>query len=279
MTIARQAPSRMDAQRRIASYAVWDVAVFVLNVLAFVLIGLQMKGIHSRLAGEWGLYFGVATAVCAAVILVRIAWAMTYNFAIRWKIRRFGPGRGRRLMQPTVQSGIVISWCGMRGIVTLATALALPEAFAQRDLIVFCAFWVVLVTLALQGLTLRPLMQRLDLPEDNSVQEETRLARAATARAAMQVLDAHGRHGDASESALLLHREYAARAAGGAEASAGAGTMAELQGQAVAVQRRTLFDLRRDGTIGDDAFHAIEEELDIIELTANPRVRTLDTQG
>lgn len=277
MVLARHAPSHMNARRRIASYAVWEVVVFVLNVLAFVLIGLQLKGILGRLDGTAGLYASVAAAVCATVILVRVAWVMTYNAAIRWKIRRFGERGGRKLMRPTVGGGLVISWCGMRGIVTLATALALPEDFAQRDLIVFCAFWVVLGTLVLQGLTLRPLMQHLDLPADASVQEETRLARQVTAQAAMHALQARGQSESGVEASMLLHREYTARAAGGAEAPAHAGSLARLQDQALAVQRRVLLELRRDGTIGDDAFHAIEEELDIIELTADPRVRTLDT--
>ena len=279
MTLAREVPARMDGRRRIASYAVWDVAVFVLNVLAFVLIGLQLKGILRHLDNQLGLYFGVAAAVCASVILVRIVWVMTSNAVVRWKIRRFGEGGGRKLMRPSAAGGIVISWCGMRGIVTLATALALPEHFVQRDLIVFCAFWVVLGTLGAQGLTLRPLMRRLKLPEDTSVEEEIRLARQATANAAVQLLQAHAQSEGGSEAGRMLHREYTARAVGGAEAAAQATTLAALQGRAVGVQRSTLLDLRRAGTIGDDAFHAIEEELDIIELTADPRVRTLDKPG
>ena len=172
---------------------------------------------------------------------------------------------------------MVISWCGMRGIVTLATALALPEDFAQRDLIVFCAFWVVLGTLALQGLTLRPLMQRLKLPEDTSVEQETRLARQATAQAAMQVLQHYAQSQPESEAGRLLYLEYAARAAGGADVQTRDGTLPWLQERALAVQRQTLLNLRRNGTIGDDAYHIIEEELDIIELTANSRVRTMET--
>ncbi len=131
----------------------------------------------------------------------------------------------------------------------------------------FCAFFVVLGTLALQGLTLRPLMQMLRLPPDNSVQEEIRLARHATARAAMQVLRAHGE----SEPATVLLREYSRpsrRCRRGRRPRPGRWP--------VATQRQTLQQLRHAGTIGDDAFHAIEEELDIIELTADPRVRTLD---
>jgi hypothetical protein len=98
------------------------------------------------------------------------------------------------------------------------------------------------------------------------------LARQATAQAAIQALEGHGE----SEPVAMLRQEYRARAAGGAEAPIDAGSLAGLQGRAVAVQRRVLQELRRDGTIGDDAYHAIEEELDIIELTADPRVRTLD---
>ncbi len=275
MTIARRAPARSGARHRIASYAVWDVVVFVLNVLAFVLIGLQLKAILGRLDGGWVPYAGIAAAVCATAIVVRVVWVMAHNAVLRWKIRRFGERPGRRPMRPTVGTGILIAWCGMRGIVTLATALALPEGFPQRDLIIFCAFWVVLGTLALQGLTLRPLMRRLHLPGDDSVEQETRLAREATARAALQALETHG----GSEPAVLLRREYAARAIGGVEAPAHDGTLAALQGYAVAAQRRTLLELRQQGTIGDDAFHAIEEELDIIELTADPRIRALGPSG
>jgi CPA1 family monovalent cation:H+ antiporter len=276
MTLARLVPLHMNARRRIASYAVWDVAVFVLNVLAFVLIGLQLKAILGRLDGGLPLYAGVTASVCATVILVRIAWVMLVNAGVRLKIRRFGDGSGRPLMRPTVGGGLVVAWCGMRGIVTLATALALPEGFAQRDLIVFCAFAVVLSTLTLQGLTLRPLMQRLCLPSDESVEDETREARRATAAAAMELLRTRSEAGVASKALMLLQREYAARAAGGAETKAHGASLAKLQGQAVMAQRRRLLELRQDGTIGDDAFHAIEEELDIIELTADPRVRTLD---
>ncbi|MEA2739473.1 MAG: monovalent cation/hydrogen antiporter [Acetobacteraceae bacterium] len=272
MTIARRAPARMNARHRIASYAVWDVAVFVLNVLAFVLIGLQLKAILGRLGSNGSFYAGTAAAVFVAVVLVRIAWVMSYNAVLRWKIHRFGDGPGRKLMRPTMAGGLLMSWCGMRGIVTLAAALALPPDFAYRDLIVFCAFSVVLGTLVLQGLTLRPLIKRLALPEDTSVEDEIRLARQATARAAITALQAH----ETSAAVTLLRREYAARAAAATDATDGSSALAQVQIAAVRAQRRALIELRGAGTIGDDAFHAIEEELDLIELTADTRVRTLD---
>ena len=86
--------------------------------------------------------------------------------------------------------GLIISWSGMRGIVTLAAALALPGNFPYRDLVVFCAFAVVLATLVLQGATLRWLIGRVGIPADDVVDREIGMARAETARAALRTLEA-----------------------------------------------------------------------------------------
>src|SRR5690348_5325017 len=89
MTIARRVPGRIDARQRISSYAVWDVAVFVLNVLAFVLIGLQLRAIRTRVPdSQWHVYLASAAAVCVTVILVRIVWVMTHNRISQWRLRR-----------------------------------------------------------------------------------------------------------------------------------------------------------------------------------------------
>jgi CPA1 family monovalent cation:H+ antiporter len=284
MTVARYAPARVDARRRIASYAVWEVTVFVLNVLAFVLIGLQLRGILTRLEGsDWRPYVLCALAVCLAVVLIRIAWVMSYNTVYRWKIRRFGVRLRRPMSLPTVGSGLVISWCGMRGIVTLATALALPNGesgatFPYRDLIVLCAFSVVLVTLLVQGMTLRPLVLRLGLRDDGLVAREIALARAETAREALRVLNE-----DPSRSAAVLREEYESRLRSGAgEDTAATGNsshLAAIQRRAVQAQRQLLMGLRARDVIGDEAFHAAEEELDLLELTADPRVRAIAEDG
>ncbi|XYH95579.1 cation:proton antiporter [Sorangium sp. So ce1128] len=280
MTLAQRVAGRMNARRRIASYAVWEVAVLVLNVLAFVLIGLQLRVVLSRVHGhEWRTYALCAGAVCAAVVLVRVAWIMAYTGAVRWKARRFGARSPSPAALPTTGSALLASWCGMRGIVTLAAALALPDgstAFPHRDLIVFSAFCVVLSTLAVQGLTLRPLMQRLGLRDDGTVEQEIGLARVETARAALRALE----HPSAtSPSVDLLRSEYEARlhaeesrdehrAVEQSDAS-----LATLQRQAVEAQREALRDLRARHVIGDDAFHVVEEEIDLLELTADVRVR------
>jgi CPA1 family monovalent cation:H+ antiporter len=214
------------------------------------------------------------------VIVVRVAWVMSHNTVSRWRIRRSRAQLPSRLGGPTVGSGILASWCGMRGIVTLAAALALPGGFPHRDLIVFCAYCVVLTTLVLQGLTLRPLMQRLGLRDDGTVEREIGVARAHTARAALQLLEQQARQSDAPS---MLVREYQVRlraAESGASLQAGNqdGSLAALQLQTIDAQREALTDLRARHIIGDDAFHVIEAEIDLLELTADVRVRpTIET--
>jgi CPA1 family monovalent cation:H+ antiporter len=280
MTLARLAPARIDARRRISSYAVWEVAVFVLNVLAFVMIGLQLRGIASRTPEEgWHLYLVCAAGVSLAVVLIRLVWVFFYATVVRGILSRFN------LVLPVAnwRGFLVVGWCGMRGIVTLAAALALPDgsaatAFPYRDLIVLCAFAVVLTTLVLQGMTLRPLLTWVGLKDDGQVEREIQLARAETSRAALKVLEQQSPRPLIDE----LRRAYQARVrASEAQMSDGEyqrpeSDLPHLQRRLVAAQRSTLVDLRERWIIGDDAFHAAEEEIDLIELAADERLRPED---
>ena len=266
MSVARTAPDILPARIRIPSYAVWEVAVFVLNALAFILVGLQLKPIVQQL-GRVDLldYTRIGLTVCAAVILVRIVWALGANV-----VRGPGTPEGKR-------HAIVVAWCGMRGTVTLAAALALPADFPHRDLILFTSFLVVLGTLVVQGLTLKPLMTRLGLEQDDAVEREVRLARVETLRSAAAALEDHD--GADSEATDLLRRKYRVRleqaearingegSTGGSPGRLGDYTAAARA--ALEAERRRLSALRADGTIGDDAFHKVEEELDRAELSAD----------
>jgi CPA1 family monovalent cation:H+ antiporter len=173
----------------------------------------------------------------------------------------------------------------MRGIVTLAAALALPDggntAFPYRDFILFTAFSVVLGTLVVQGMTVGPLMKFVRLRDDGSVDREVRLARAETARAALAAVDGTAAidHAVARDMVDFLRRKYQARllraeqgddALDPAEAD-GWRDFGSVQRQAYADERRTLSDLRARGVIGDDAFHRVEEELDWAEVNAESR--------
>lgn len=152
--------------------------MFALNILAFIFIGLQIRPILANLdAGERGRYLVAAGAVLLTVIFVRAVWHMPFNAIVRWRHRRFGFNPPRPMLRPSIGSGILISWAGMRGIVTIAAAMALPPRFPYRDLIVLTAFSVVLGTLIIQELTLKPLLRWLDLQDDDPVGRELKRLR------------------------------------------------------------------------------------------------------
>jgi monovalent cation/hydrogen antiporter len=268
MTLSRLAPLRMDAQHRISSYAVWEVAVFVLNALAFLLIGLQLRVILGRLDGAmWGSV-AFALGILAVVILVRLAWVMAWVAALRIRHDHFHALPGGR---PSWRGGLLVSWCGMRGIVTVAAALALPAAFPYRDFVVLSAVVVSVGTLVLQGLSLRWLIERLGLEDDDSMALEVRRARIAVSEAALRALDHH------PDGAALgtLRDEFSGRLAAAQMneiVAGGIDAVAALRG-AVAAQRQALDRLRRSGEIGDAAFQAVVEEVDVVELSADPRLR------
>jgi CPA1 family monovalent cation:H+ antiporter len=271
ITAARSAPERMPARIRIPSYAVWESAVFVLNVLAFVFIGLQIRPILTSVAPDTRTrYLLVAGAVLLTVIVVRIAWVMTHNTVLRWKIRRFGFHPPRPMSPPTVGSGLVISWSGMRGIVSLAAALALPAGsgeggFPYRDLIVVTAFAVVLGTLVVQGLTLRPLIKALDLHDDDPVGREVETARRRALEAALASFAV-----EVSAAAEAVRQEFDAhlnRAAVNPASTGGPPSAREdIHRRALAAARRVVLDMRARDDIGDHAFHRLEEEFDWMEM-------------
>ncbi len=187
-------------------------------------------------------------------------------------------------MALTARQAAVVGWCGMRGTVTLAAALALPGGFPYRDLILVTAFGVVLGTLVLQGLTLRPLLLRLGLEDDGTVDREVRLARVETLRAAVAAIAAV----PGAERALLVRQRYelqlrrAGDEAATENSAGGNGTASTVERDvdasavraATAAQRHRVVALRADGTIGDTAFQRVEEELDWAELDWAQLLRT-----
>jgi CPA1 family monovalent cation:H+ antiporter len=269
IAVARTAPKRTPAWMRIPSYAVWDTVVFALNILAFIFIGLQIRPILESLeASDRAQYFAVAGAVLLTVIVVRLAWHMSFNAVVRWQHRRLGFHPPRPMLRPTIGSGLIISWAGMRGIVSLAAAMALPSAFPYRDLIVLTAFAVVFGTLVIQGLTLKPLLRALDLHDDDPVERELSAARARALRAGLASF-AH----DRSPVAEVVRQELTARLAHErADGDAGNATRSahsEIHRGALQAAREAVLAMRANDEIGDDAFHRIEEELDWLEMVGS----------
>jgi CPA1 family monovalent cation:H+ antiporter len=196
---------------------------------------------------------------------------MSYNWAVRRHIRRHGFHPRRPMPAPTVKSGLLVSWCGMRGIVTLVAALALPNgdggpAFPYRDLIVFVAFCVVLGTLVIQGFTLRPLLIKLALEDDDPVGREVARGRTAAYAAALAAIS-----DDRSAVAKAIRVELQAALL---QSNGGTDPAADLESDRLrlriaAAARQAVLGMRNSGEIGDTAFHRLEEEIDRLELSAS----------
>ena len=268
VTVARTAPERTPARIRIPTYAVWETVVFALNILAFIFIGLQIRPILDGLErSERGQHFAVAAAVVLTVIVVRVAWHMSFNAVVRWRHRRFGFHPPRPMLRPTVQSGLVISWAGMRGIVSLAAALALPFAFPYRDLIVLTAFAVVVATLVIQGLTLGPLLRVLDLHDGDPVAREVHAARERALIAGLASLD--GAESAPAQAVRLELTSHLAHEHAAPQATSVQSVHRELPRRALDAARQAVLAMRATDEIGDDAFHQVEEELDWIEMAGS----------
>lgn len=264
MVIARYIPERMSARHRVHSYSVWEAAVFLLNVMAFLLMGLQARQILIDLDPDklWSA-IGLAATVLLAVILVRLAWVLFYNRMITYAVHRGLVAEE----PPTMAMSLVAAWSGMRGLVTLATALALPGNFPGRDIILLCALAVVLGTLVLQGLTLGRLIAWLKFEPDVSMEHDLSEARLELIETAMRELEKS--KGEAAETLRRIYGEDRDLAAQG-DHPREVGEIDRLRRRIIKEKRAKLADMRRTGAIDDDVFHVLEQELDWAELAASP---------
>ena len=269
----RYAPEIVSAEMRIIARSVWKLFVFLLTSLVFILIGLQLSGILGRLtgysAGDLMLY---ATLVSVVAIAVRFAWI----YPATWLPRLVSARLRERDPTPTEQELFIMSWCGMRGIVSLAAALALPLAleggapFPGRDLIVFLTFVVIAVTLVVQGLTLGPLIRVLRVGTDWSEHEEEQHARFALGKAAIAAIDElAAKEGTAPELAERIRAEFAEKIRiappGGQILTGGADVAKRLRSAAIRAERQELIRIWRQNKISDDVLHHLEEDLDYQE--------------
>jgi Na+/H+ antiporter len=272
MTLARSTPFYLPARLRIPSYAVWETAVLVLNVLAFLVIGLELgPTIAAAKSGELERWSVVGAAVLATVIGVRLLWTVAAALRAGWRIKRgsaAAPGDGPL---PSWRTGIIIGWAGSRGLVTVATALALPQDFPERSMLLFTAFTVTLGTLLIQGLTLRPLVLALHTRDDAIVQREVREARVAMAKAALVALN--GETGGEAD-ALRAELEAEHRITGTVDECDGRPTFPAkaLRAKTLGARRNRLLTMRTEGVIGDEAFHRLEEELDFADIAVMRRL-------
>jgi monovalent cation/hydrogen antiporter len=269
--------SVLTAATRIQAQAVWKVIVFILESLIFILIGLSLRGVLLRLGGDWHSILKLLPPIVVlivAVIVTRFIWILLATYLPRALI----PGLRQRDPYPSLAVPIVMSWAGMRGVVSLAAALALPDNFPGRDFVLATTFAVILVTVLIQGATLAPLIRVLGL--SGFTQQRPKTLSEAEARAQMtaaqlaEVEKQSAGDGEAARHPRLLEQyNYRARAA--ARLSDAAGGLNDKRRDhftvvlaAVAAGRAELLRLHRAESIADSVLHALEQELDLEEMSA-----------
>jgi monovalent cation/hydrogen antiporter len=266
----------MSPSTRLLAFSFWEVLVYLINAALFILIGLQLHAILSRVSRESSVtLFRYAVVVSLVVIVVRIGWQFSVPYLIRVLDRR----PGQMLRRIGARERFIIGWSGMRGAVSLAAALALPlqtdagDPFPQRDLIIFLTFGVIFATLVVQGLTLPLVIKRLRVRDVETERAEELHARLVAAEAAIARLDELAEAGAARTDTIERlrdayddrHRQLSARAGiapddGHEERSL---DHQRLVRELLHVQRRAIVQLRNSGEISNDVMHRIQRDLDL----------------
>jgi monovalent cation/hydrogen antiporter len=271
-----RAPQLASPSTRLLGFSFWEVLVYLLNAVLFVLVGLQLHPILLEVSGHSvAVLVGQAALISTVVIAVRLAWVFTVPYLIRVLDRR----PAQRARRVGARQRLVVGWSGMRGAVSLAAALALPlttsagQAFPQRNLIIFVTFGVILATLVLQGLTLPSLIRRLGVRDDGSEEQEELRGRLRATNAALARLEELAGEGwtrdDTVERMRGLYqfrrRRLKARAGYLADDGYQDRSLAyqRLVRELLEAQRREIVLLRNQGEISNDVMHRIERDLDL----------------
>lgn len=267
-----RAPQVVNARMRLQSFPVWGMVQFLLNGVIFILIGLQLSEVLRNLGerSKWELGWQ-ALAISGAVIAVRMVWV----YSATWLRRIFCKAAEDR--QPAWRRATILGWTGMRGVVSLAAAMALPErlpdgsTFPARDLILFLTFTVIFVTLVLQGLSLPAIIRWSKLEDDGEAEREEREARLKANEAALARLNEISQSTD--QPALdRLRAEYEDRIRQlqvfGTDGEAPADPKRpyeKLLEEALKIERRTILRLRNERVINDAVLRRIQRDLDLAE--------------
>jgi CPA1 family monovalent cation:H+ antiporter len=251
---------------------------FLLNGFIFLLIGLQVPRVVHRLADRSIVQLvWYAVAISLAVILIRMLWVFPAAYLPRLIFKTLR----KRDPYPAWQHVTIIGWTGMRGVVSLAAALALPltieneKAFPGRDLILFLTFVVILVTLVVQGLTLPPIIHWLGVEDDGAAEKEELEARLKANQAALNRLN------EISDSQQLnrnmvnrLRVEYedrirqleiSERAPNHTQRGLFSSEYDQLAHEALATERRMIIQLRNERVINDEVLRRIQRDIDLAE--------------
>jgi CPA1 family monovalent cation:H+ antiporter len=290
LIIGHDAPRYSSGASRLQTSAVWRLVDFVLEGVVFLLIGQQFKSVIGRLHVYDTSTIVVAVAISVGVVLLlRPIWLVLTQLLPRRMHSRLGGDssvdqRDERALNK--REVLALSWAGTRGVITLAAIFTLKPEVPDRDLMQFCAFVVVLVTLIGQGLTFAPLVRRLGLRANKAdLARERNEARSAAARAALDRLDEiqHEKHDHIEDRAIETMRKlltvrlerYRKRLDLLEQADSDEVPVSQQYEAALAV-RREVIDAQREellrwrdaGNLTDEGLRVLERELDHEERLA-----------
>jgi CPA1 family monovalent cation:H+ antiporter len=191
--LGHRLPTLMSAASRLQMHAFWQLVRFLLEGLVFLIVGLQIREIIANVDSSFAEAATLTAVVLLTVIVGRFAWVYPATYVPRWI-----PAIRRRDPAPPWSVPTIIGWAGMRGVVTLATALALPATLAggaqyPRALFVWIAFAVIVTTLVLQGITLPVVARIANPPPDDPTRDHLAEAQiqSRASRAALAKLEQH----------------------------------------------------------------------------------------
>jgi CPA1 family monovalent cation:H+ antiporter len=251
---------------RVQARAVWDLIVFLFNALIFLILGAQVGALIEQVPqGTLGTVLMAGGVVSLVAIAVRLVWVPVATYLPR----RLSAEVRRRDPAPAFKPVFLVSWTAMRGIVSLAAALALPRVlsdtspFPYRAEIILVTMCVIVITLVLQGLTLAPIIRAFNFAPEQTHHEEERLARREALRRGAEALEDLSREDWADprdvewmrnelRDRLRLHEHHG----GGPE------VRRRLRLGVMRAERRMLVRLRNEGAISDEVLRELEQELD-----------------
>jgi CPA1 family monovalent cation:H+ antiporter len=281
--LGRRMPELLTFKTRLQGGPVWEMVEFLLNGFVFILIGLQLPEVLHALSGDhipihqlvW-----YALLISLAVILIRILWVFPAAYLPRLLFKSIRD----RDPYPSWRHVIIIGWTGMRGVVSLAAALAIPltlnrtpegQPFPDRDLILFLTFIVILVTLVVQGLSLPLLIRRLGVKDDGSIEKEEREARLKANQTALarlnETVEREPAKADALQRLRIEYEDHIRQVEGVEPDNAGtplrlfSSEYERLSHEALQVERRTILQLRNENVISDEVLRRIQRDIDLAE--------------
>jgi monovalent cation/hydrogen antiporter len=272
--LGRRASRIMGSDVRLAGRAVWEMLIFLLNGIVFVLIGFQIAAL-GREMDRWALTALVAVGLAVSVALIAVRGLWIIGIAA-WQ--RFVSRKGPALRPAEI---VVLSWSGMRGVVSLAAALAVPLALPSgsplpaREAVIVITFTVILVTLVGQGLSLPLVIRAVHLGEDGDARLEEQRARRELVDEALRRIDAlyeqwpgHRPLLDQLRAAYRHRAEHVGRLdqAPGNEAEQELVEHRQIRRAVIDAQREAVLLMRDRGAIDDDVLRSIERELDLEEV-------------